>query len=172
MPRLGDSNPNLHSDSVICKPLHHSLEMQVFISLHLRVRQSFLIYRVSWRLIPIPYFSTHGKSHRYFPFQLFEPFLVPKELKSTFSFTTSTNTICPSSTVRISTYLFSGHFPFLSIAHSFEIKIRSVLLHQMLQLVISLISLTFLILYRQFQHEYPNDIIAFLIRVYQQGFLP
>ena len=118
--------------------------MQVFISLHLRVRQSFLIYRVSWRLIPIPYFSTHGKSHRYFPFQLFEPFLVPKELKSTFSFTTSTNTICPSSTVRISTYLFSGHFPFLSIAHSFEIKIRSVLLHQMLQLVISLISLTFL----------------------------
>ena len=41
---------------------------------------------------------------------------MPKELKSTFSFTTSTNMM--SSTMRISTYLFPSHFPFLSITHN------------------------------------------------------
>nr|DAW20040.1 MAG TPA: hypothetical protein [Caudoviricetes sp.]DAW89346.1 MAG TPA: hypothetical protein [Caudoviricetes sp.] len=35
--------------------------MQVFISLHLRVRQSCLIYRVSWRLKVLVFIGTNWK---------------------------------------------------------------------------------------------------------------
>ena len=71
-------------------------------------------------LIPVPYFSTHCKSHRYFPFKFLKPLLMPEELESTLSSPTSTNVVSPSSTMRISTHLFSSHFLHIIYSVSWE----------------------------------------------------